>query len=222
MSMTLTEILECQRENQKNSDKQLKATQFLLSNIKYKQNTPEEIIFPNLPKTKYQIIYADPPWHYGQHWQYTRAGYEWWQGCDKYYPCVPTPELAKLKIHTITDKDCLLFMWTTSAHLSQALVLGEVWGFDYSTIAFIWDKERFNPSRYTMPQCEVCLLFKKGKIPSPRGARNIKQLVRIERSKNHSEKPSEVRKRITQMFPRQKKIELFARDKTNGWDFWGK
>lgn len=37
----------------------------------------------------------------------------------------------------------------------------------------------------------------------------------------HSEKPTAVRDRITEMFPTQKKIELFARNKTEGWDFWG-
>ena len=37
----------------------------------------------------------------------------------------------------------------------------------------------------------------------------------------HSKKPDEVRKRIEEMFPTQKKIELFARQKTEGWDVWG-
>ena len=71
-----------------------------------------------------------------------------------------------------------------------------------------------------MSQCEICLIGKKGKIPQPRGARNIRQLVNWPREK-HSKKPDEVRKRIEQMFPTQKKIELFARNKNEGWDVWG-
>jgi N6-adenosine-specific RNA methylase IME4 len=31
----------------------------------------------------------------------------------------------------------------------------------------------------------------------------------------------EIRKRIEQMFSTQNKIELFARQKTEGWDVWG-
>ena len=37
----------------------------------------------------------------------------------------------------------------------------------------------------------------------------------------HSSKPIEVRERIEQMFPTQRKIELFARDTATGWDSWG-
>ena len=77
-----------------------------------------------------------------------------------------------------------------------------------------------NPGQYTLSNCEICILFKRGKIPSPRGARNIQQLVRVPRGK-HSEKPIEVLDRITKMFPTQDKIELFARKKVQGWDSWG-
>ena len=71
-----------------------------------------------------------------------------------------------------------------------------------------------------MSYCELCLVFKRGKIPRPRGARNIKQLVHAPRGK-HSEKPSEVIKGIEKMFPTQDKIELFARKKPDNWDVWG-
>ena len=66
----------------------------------------------------------------------------------------------------------------------------------------------------------MCLVFKKGKIPNPRGARNIRQLVTIPRGK-HSEKPEQVIDGITKMFPKQSKIELFARKNYVGWDNWG-
>jgi N6-adenosine-specific RNA methylase IME4 len=77
-----------------------------------------------------------------------------------------------------------------------------------------------NPGKYTMSYCEMCLVFKRGKIPTPRGSRNEKQLHSIPRNK-HSQKPNEIRKAIERMFPTQSKIELFAREKPNGWDVWG-
>lgn len=52
------------------------------------------------------------------------------------------------------------------------------------------------------------------------GSRNIKQLVSVKRTK-HSEKPDEVIEGITQMFPTQDKIELFARRSYKDWDCWG-
>ena len=48
----------------------------------------------------------------------------------------------------------------------------------------------------------------------------MQQLVRSPR-REHSRKPDEVRDNIVKMFPTQKKIELFAREKVDGWDFWG-
>ncbi|MBE8191644.1 MAG: transcriptional regulator, partial [Alphaproteobacteria bacterium] len=77
-----------------------------------------------------------------------------------------------------------------------------------------------NPGFYTMSENELCLVFKMGKIPNPRGARNIRQTINEPRS-IHSRKPEAVRKGIEDMFPDQKKIELFARKKTKGWRCWG-
>jgi site-specific DNA-methyltransferase (adenine-specific) len=37
----------------------------------------------------------------------------------------------------------------------------------------------------------------------------------------HSQKPNEVRKRIEDLFGDLPRIELFAREKTDGWDVWG-
>ena len=71
-----------------------------------------------------------------------------------------------------------------------------------------------------MSQVEICLLFKKGRIPKPRGKRNIRQFISSCREK-HSKKPDEIRDRIVEMFPSQSKIELFARDTYEGWDKWG-
>ncbi|MDE3982147.1 MT-A70 family methyltransferase, partial [Glaesserella parasuis] len=129
-------------------------------------------------------------------------------------------DLKQLDVNSISSENCLLFMWATGPHLSNAVELGIAWGFEYKTIAFVWDKMIHNPGRYTLSQTELCLVFKKGKIPSPRGARNIRQLVSVKRGK-HSEKPEQVIDGITKMFPEQKKIELFARKNYIGWDNWG-
>jgi len=64
------------------------------------------------------------------------------------------------------------------------------------------------------------LVGKKGKIPTPRGSRNVRQFLSEERTR-HSTKPLEIRKRIEEMFPTQKKIELFSREKVPGWECWG-
>lgn len=129
-------------------------------------------------------------------------------------------DIYNLPIQNITDENCLLFIWVTSPKLDIGLKTIEAWGFKYKTVAFVWDKMSHMPGNYTVSNCELCLVAKKGAIPKPRGARNEFQLVREKRT-IHSKKPEEVRKRIERMFPMQNKIELFARIKADGWDCWG-
>jgi N6-adenosine-specific RNA methylase IME4 len=131
-----------------------------------------------------------------------------------------TSEMMEIPIPGIAKDDCLLFMWTSNPHLAQAIELGHAWGFEYKTVAFVWDKMNYNPGQYTLSHCELCLVFKRGRIPKPRGARNIHQLIRVPR-KQHSEKPTEVIDAITKMFPTQQRIELFARRPFDGWSAWG-
>ena len=176
--------------------------------------------FP-LPAEKFQIIYADPPWDYKGQKQHNGAG-----GCDtggamSHYSTVTKHDLEKLPIQDIADKDALLFMWSSNPHLDQAIDLGKRWGFVWATVAFVWDKQKTNPGFYTLSQCELCLVFKKGRIPKPRGARNIRQLVQTKRGR-HSEKPQIIKDNIKAMFPKQNKIELFARDCADkDWTYWG-
>jgi N6-adenosine-specific RNA methylase IME4 len=40
--------------------------------------------------------------------------------------------------------------------------------------------------------------------------------------REHSRKPDEAYELIEQMYPELPKIELFARQRRNGWDAWGK
>ncbi len=196
---------------------------------KVKVNTLDDL-YPVLPDKKYSVIYADPPWHYNGKMQFDKTGNSdkniGWKNdifvsaATFKYPTLKTSELKNLAVPDIAENDCLLFMWSTNPHLAQAIELGNAWGFEYKTVAFVWDKMVHNPGQYTLSYCELCLLFKKGRIPQPRGARNIKQLVRQPRTK-HSEKPFNIAQNIQSMFPTQQKIELFARHKNPDWDSWG-
>lgn len=191
---------------------------------------PLDDVYPKLPSATYDIIYADPPWDYNGKMQYDKSsiktenvGFEkaiFISSAEFKYPTLKLKELKGLDVKSIAADDCLLFMWATGPQLAYAVELGQAWGFDYKTIAFVWDKMVHNPGRYTLSQTELCLVFKKGKIPTPRGARNIRQLLQIPRGK-HSEKPEIAIDGITKMFPQQRKIELFARKNYNGWDSWG-
>ena len=208
-------------------------TGYQLYNEDAKQRTKQNglpHLYPELPDKRYDIIYADPPWHYNGKLQFDKTSTSkenldlnrkiFISSASFKYPTVKTDDLKKIPIHKIAKDDCLLFMWATNPHLAQAISLGEAWGFEYKTVAFIWDKMNHNPGQYTLSNCELCLVFKRGRIPKDRGARNIQQLVRSPR-RTHSMKPDEIRNKIVEMFPLQEKIELFARSRFNGWDEWG-
>lgn len=179
-------------------------------------------MFPSFPDKKYEIIYADPPWDYKGQKQHAGAGKKDTGGAASHYPTIKLSDLKNLDVRSLAAENCLLFMWATSPHLDQAIELGKAWGFRWATVAFVWDKQKTNPGFYTLSQTELCLVFKHGKIPQPRGARNIRQLVSVPRGE-HSSKPSQIREAIDAMFPSQTKIELFARGSEGSklWDFWG-
>lgn len=195
-----------------------------------RRTNPLDELYPPLPDERYEILYVDPPWDYGGKMQYDLSSLKahnenferpvFISAADFKYPTLKLPELAELPMCDLAADDCLLFMWTTGPHLANSIDLGRKWGFEYKTVAFVWNKMIHNPGRYTLSETEQVLVFKRGRIPTPRGIRNARQLVNEKRGR-HSAKPAEVRERITQMFPTQRKIELFAREPADGWDAWG-
>ena len=180
------------------------------------------------PDKQYDIIYADPAWQYGAKWQrISWDGLPARKNIEDHYPTMSMNNLKALTVPDIAKPDCLLFLWVCSPLLTRCIDVGEAWGFTYSTIGFIWHKDAHPVlGCYTHSQCEICLIFKRGKIPQPRGSRKELQFLSCKRGA-HSVKPLEVKHRITEMFPTQAKIELFARplpmfkSLDDEWDYWG-
>jgi N6-adenosine-specific RNA methylase IME4 len=177
----------------------------------------------SFPKKKYTVIYADPPWEYKQkqmNLQSYGKGKRYFNHVTEHYSTMSVGDLKSLPVASITSENgCLLFMWTTGPQLDVAIEIGTAWGFRYRTIGFVWEKQRTNWGFYTLSSVELCLVFKKGPTPK-RQTTNVRQFL-SEKLTMHSVKPSEIRNRITMMFPDEPKIELFARIKTKGWDVWG-
>lgn len=185
------------------------------------------------PDKKYQIIYADPPWQYSSKELYGDkiCGYKNGQrkrfaSLERIYNTMSLGEINNLPVKAITDTDCALFLWVTDSHLKEGISVIEHWGFKYKTIAFVWVKKYktgttvLNFAPWTLKSTEICLLGIKGKMSQYKKANNIQQLVIAERTE-HSKKPDEVRNRIIDLFGNLSQIELFARQRADGWDCWG-
>lgn len=177
-----------------------------------------------LPNKKYNIIYADPPWNYPRK-QYQSDNRKM-TSINDFYKTISNEEMCKLPINTITDNDCILFLWVTDSHLEVGIDVIKSWGFSYRTIGFTWVKQYKNNSicvnvaPYTLKSTEICLIGLKGKLKNIKKSNKVKNLVFAERTK-HSKKPNEVRNRIEEFCYDLPKIELFARQKYEGWDAWG-
>lgn len=178
-----------------------------------------------LPKKKYNVIYADPPWKFSSK-ELQDYGGQRFTPLEKHYGTEKTSWIESLDVKSLADKDCALFLWSTDAHLQDAMKVMKAWGFKYVTIAFIWEKVSKNGvtvsnlAPWTLKNYEICLLGTKGGMLKHKQANNIRQKVIAERRK-HSQKPDEIRVAIEKLFGNVPKIELFARQKFAGWDSWG-
>lgn len=166
---------------------------------------------------KYNIIYADPPWRYSNSKSKGAA--------ENHYPTMQLQEICDLPIKDMAADDCMLFLWVTFPLLRQSFEVIDAWGFKYISVAFVWTKKnkhvegfRMGLGSWTRANAEICLLAKKGK-PKRQSAK-VNQVIEYP-MEEHSKKPVETRDRIVELMGDLPRLELFARQKTKGWDIWG-
>mgnify|MGYP003628413079 FL=1 len=175
---------------------------------------------------KYRVIYADPPWHYGSKSAVNNSTGNEIKPLSDHYVTMSLREIKDLPIIDMTKDDAVCFMWVTDSHIPEAIEVFKAWGFKYKTVAFNWIKTTSkgnyckNVAPWTMKSSEICLMGTKGAMTKHKEVNNIEALVFAERNK-HSQKPHEVRRRIELLFGKQKKLEMFARNSSEGWDLFG-
>ena len=174
----------------------------------------------DLPNKKYNIIYADPPWSFNFK---NRQGLS-----DKakanLYSTMKDVDIINLPLQKIIADNCILFLWVMNSQIPLALECINSWGFKYKTIAFNWvkttknNKYHFGGGNWTRSNPELCFLATKGKIK--RQSASVRELC-VSRIREHSRKPDKIRDSIVALVGDLPRIELFARQKTDGWDSWG-
>ena len=167
---------------------------------------------------KYQIIYADPPWAYNESGSGNRV-------VSSKYSTMQIEEIEKINISSICADNCILWLWVTFPRLQEGLRLIKSWGFEYKGLGFNWIKMNkkantkfWGMGYYTRQNPEICLIGRRGKLkPLVRNVHSVFE-SRIE---THSKKPNGIREKIVEICGDLPRIELFAREKTEGWDIWG-
>lgn len=159
---------------------------------------------------KHSVVYADPPWKFGAS---TGTG-----TASDHYPTMETSAICALKVKGHVTKNAALFIWSTNAHLPDALDVMRAWGFEYKT-CFVWVKDKATSGLgvYARGKHELLLIGTRGSmIPKDRPI-SVLQYARG----RHSEKPEAVYGMIEKMYPKQSCLEMFARKARKGWSAYG-
>lgn len=165
---------------------------------------------------KYKTIYIDPPWP-------ERGGGKIKRGADRHYTLMSVKEISELPISTLADESgCHLYMWVTNNFLEKGLDLVKKWGFTYITL-ITWNKDRIGLGQYYRGLTEHCIFATtKKKLPYKviEGKRMQGTTGFYEPKTIHSRKPVAMREMIERV-SYEPRIELFARERFDGWDCWG-
>lgn len=170
----------------------------------------------NFPTGKYKTIYIDPPWpEYG--------GGKIKRGADSHYELMNLKEIMSLPIHDLADDEgCHIYLWVTNNFLKAGLDCLDAWGFQYVT-TITWLKDKMGLGQYYRGLTEHCI-FGRTKNVLPYKLIDGKRCQGVtgffEEKTIHSRKPSKMREMI-EVVSYEPRIELFAREKHDGWDSWG-
>lgn len=170
----------------------------------------------------WDVLLADPPWKYNERrGKQARFG----AGAPGHYKGMKPEDIAALPMGAYGAARSMLFLWATWPLLPEALSVMAGWGYRYTTIGFLWVKIEADGSPvhgggfYSKANTEPCLIGVRGRPMKP--AVDTVSSVILSPTREHSRKPEACRTRISLMYPKARKIELFCRESAQGWATWG-
>jgi N6-adenosine-specific RNA methylase IME4 len=165
---------------------------------------------PPLPRGRYGVIVVDPPWRFDR-----GEGGSIKPGRTR-YPTMTTDEIRALPIPRLAEKDAILWLWTTNAHLRQALEVIEAWGFKERSM-MTWVKDKPGLGEWLLGQTEHVILATRGR---PLVQLTKQSTVLHAKKREHSRKPDEFYALVEALCPGTK-VDLFSRENRKGWASWG-
>ena len=131
------------------------------------------------------------------------------------YPTMKMEEIKAIPIQQLAEETSILWLWTTNAHLPDALDIAKGWGFEYKVL-LTWVKNRIGTGYWLRGRTEHCIMAVKG---HPVINLTNQSTVLLAPIRAHSQKPDEFYRLVETLCP-GRKIELFARENRDGWDTW--
>jgi N6-adenosine-specific RNA methylase IME4 len=127
-------------------------------------------------------------------------------------------EICALPVKDWVEDEAVLFLWTTAPMLERSFEVVRAWGFTYKE-NFVWDKIKHNMGHYHSVRHEHLLICTRGSC-QPDKQQLFDSVQNIERGK-FSAKPVEFYDIIETLYTHGRKLELFARERRDGWDVYG-
>lgn len=171
---------------------------------------------------RFGTILIDPPWRFQnrtgkvapEHRRLSR------------YETMSMVDIAALPVVAHAETPSHLYMWCPNALLPDGLAILEAWGFKYKT-NLVWYKVRKDGGPdgrgvgfYFRNVTELLLFGVRGRQRTLAPGRTQVNLLAT-RKEEHSRKPAEVYDLIRRCSPGPY-LELFARERVEGWTSWGK
>ena len=170
-----------------------------------------------MPKGKFDLIVADPPWQYDFKFAKGRP--------ETHYQTMGISDICALDVAGLAAEDCLLYLWVTAQKIAYAWQAMQAWGFQYKT-QMVWVKTtKNNDPAYGMGfwarnSHELLYIAARGKPSPPPQAARRSSVIQAPRRK-HSQKPEVVMDMLDDLYPNARKLELFSRRARLGWSVWG-
>jgi len=172
-------------------------------------------------KGTFSTILIDPPWRFENRTGKMAPEHK----RLKRYETMSMAELAAMPIGDIANDPSHLYLWCPNALLPDGLRLMESWGFKYKA-NIVWYKVRKDGGPdgrgvgfYFRNVTEILLFGIKGRMRTLKPGRTQTNII-VSRKQEHSRKPEQAHKIIEVCSPGPF-VELFARDRVEGWTTWG-
>lgn len=169
----------------------------------------------------YSTILADPPWRFQNRTGKVAPEHR----RLRRYSTMSTTDIAALPVSDHARNPTHLYLWCPNALLAEGLQVMSAWGFAYKT-TLLWYKVRKDggPDRrgvgfYFRNVTELLLFGIRGRMRTLPSGRSQENII-ISQKREHSRKPDEVYGLIERCSPGPY-LELFARQRVDGWTAWG-
>jgi N6-adenosine-specific RNA methylase IME4 len=176
--------------------------------------------FPGLVG-QYGTILIDPPWRFANRTGKVAPEHK----RLRRYPTMSFEEIAALPVDDLALPKSHLYMWCPNALLLEGLQIMKNWGFVYKT-NIVWYKTRKDGGPdgrgvgfYFRNVTELLLFGTRGKLRTLKPGRKQVNII-ISRKQEHSWKPDDAYKIVEECSPGPY-LELFARQRRSGWEWWG-